>query len=137
MADSIREQIVAAFASRISALRAAQLDGEMELPARTLWDPTESSEMIRYGKVENTLTINVAEMAQRDHGIDSSTQGNAMLAALLEVALNSDQTLGGLAQRIDYVESTLDAPDPGQNEMIILVTFQVIYRTTNTSPYTQ
>ena len=66
---------------------------------------------------------------------DRGVQGNQQLAQLLNAALNDDQTLGGLCKHISYTDSVLDSPDPGQNEMIILVTFQIVYETSNTSPY--
>lgn len=135
--DSIREQIVQAFATRLGADRGEQLDSEKELPARVLWDPTETAEKLKYRKYEVTLTVNVGEMASRNPDINPSVQGNQMLAALLNDALSEDHTLGGLCKDISYTDSVLDSPDPGQNEMIILVTFQITYQTSNTSPYQQ
>src|SRR5690554_7074516 len=83
MADSIREQIVQAFATRLGAARGEQLDSERDLPARVLWDPSETAEKLKYRKYEVTLTVNVGEMATRDFSINSSVQGNRMLAELL------------------------------------------------------
>ncbi|MCD1631350.1 hypothetical protein [Marinobacter shengliensis] len=137
MPDSIREQIVQAFADRLDAERGQQLDSNEQLPARVLWDPTETAEKLKYRKYEVTLTVNVGEMAKRNLEINSSVQGNQMLAALLNDALSEDTTLGGLCKDISYTDSVLDSPDPGQGEMIILVTFQITYQTSNTSPYQQ
>lgn len=137
MPDSIREQIVQAFADRLNAERGQQLDSQEELPARVLWDPTETAEKLKYRKYEVTLTVNVGEMAKRDFTINPSVQGNQMLAALLNDALSEDSSLGGLCKDISYTDSVLDSPDPGQSEMIILVTFQITYQTSNTSPYQQ
>lgn len=137
MPNSIREQIVNAFAARIGAERGQQLDSEADLPARVLWDPSETAEKLKYRKYEVTLTVNVGEMAARDFNINSSVQGNQMLGALLEDALSEDHTLGGLCKGISYADSVLDSPDPGQKEMIILVTFEITYEMSNTSPYTQ
>ncbi|MFB2703558.1 hypothetical protein [Marinobacter shengliensis] len=137
MPDSIREQIVQAFADRLNAERGQQLDSQEELPARVLWDPTETAEKTKYRKYEVTLTVNVGEMAKRDFNVNPSVQGNQMLAALLNDALSEDSSLGGLCKDISYTDSVLDSPDPGQSEMIILVTFQITYQTSNTSPYQQ
>lgn len=137
MPNSIREQVVQAFADRIGASRAQKLDSQSDLPARALWDPSESAEKNKYGKYDLTVTIQVAEMASRDFQTDSSTQGNAMLASLLNDALNADATLGGLCKHIRYVESTLDSPEDGQKEMVVLATFEIVYVTSNTSPYEQ
>lgn len=135
MPDSIREQIVQAFADRINANRAQQLDNREELPARVIWDFAETAEKLKYRKYEITMSLNVGEMAKRDHAVNSSVQGNQMLAELLNDALASDQTLGGLCKHINYTDSVLDSPGDGQDEMIIQATFQIIYETSNTSPY--
>ena len=137
MADSIREQVVQAFANRINAARAAQLDSEQELPARVIWDPSESAERLQFGKYEMTLSVNVAEMAKREPLVNSSVQGNTMLAAILDDALNQDPTLGDLCKQINYTDSQIDSPDSGQTTMIVLVTFDIVYRTSNTNPYQQ
>lgn len=135
MPESIREQIVQAFADRITAKRAGQLDNREELPARVIWDFAETAEKLKYRKYEITMSLNVGEMAKRDHAVNSSVQGNQMLAELLNDALASDQTLGGLCKHINYTDSVLDSPGDGQDEMIIQATFQIIYETSNTSPY--
>lgn len=135
MPDSIREQIVEAFATRLDADRAKQLDNRGQLPARVIWDFAETAEKLKYRKYEITMSLNVGEMAKRDRAINSSVQGNQMLAAILNDALASDQTLGGLCKHINYTDSVLDSPSPGQDEMIIQVTFQIVYETSNTSPY--
>lgn len=137
MTESIREQVVQAFADRIGAARAAQLDGESYLPARALWDPTETTEKNRYGKYDCTVTIQVAEMASRDFSINSSVQGNAMLSSLLNDALSTDHTLGGLCKSLSYTGSTLDFPESGQKEAIVLATFEVVYAMDNSNPYQQ
>lgn len=137
MPQSIRDQIVEAFAARLNAERAGVLDSEEELPKRVLWDPAESAKRVQYGKIECTVGINVAEMAVRDTAMDASKQGNAMVAALLEDALNADSSLGGLCSQINYSDSELDTPDDGQQTIVVLVTFDIVYRISNTSPYQQ
>lgn len=137
MPVSIREQVVQAFTDRIGAARAQRLDGEFDLPARALWDPSETTEKNRYGKYDCTVTLQVAEMAQRDFALDSSAQGNAMLASLLNDALSTDHTLGGLCKSINYAESTLDSPEDGQKQMVVLATFEVVYVMSSSSPYQQ
>ncbi|WP_396623082.1 hypothetical protein [Marinobacter sp. W-8] len=137
MPDSIREQIVQAFATRLGAARAEQLVNEGDLPVRVLWDPIETAEKVKYRKYEVTLTVNVGELASRDETVNSSIQGNRMLAALLDDALSEDHTLGGLCKDISYLDSAFDSPSSGQTEMVIQVTFQITYQTSNTSPYQQ
>ncbi|WP_421921596.1 hypothetical protein [Marinobacter salarius] len=136
MPDSIREQIVDAFSARISAARSTQLDGSSDLPARALWDSTESAERLQYGKMRLTMDVNVGFMDAVDKNVSNSEQGNSMLAELLEDALNSDPTMGGLCSQINYIESTIDYPEPGQDEIAILAAFQIVYETDSTSPFT-
>lgn len=133
--DSIREKAVQAFADRINAGRCLQLDGHSELPARTVWDPTESAARTTYGKREVTVTLNVAAMAELDRSQNQSKQGNAMLAELQNDALNADPTLGGLCKSIDYTDSVIDYPEPGQNELMVLAVFELVYETDTASPY--
>lgn len=137
MADSIREQIVEAFATRIGAKRSEQLDGASELPARSVWDFTESADKTGYGTLRMTLGLSVGYMDQLDRALGASKQANTMLAALLEDALNNDPSLGGLAETISYLESTIDYPEPGQNEIAILANFEIVYETSNTTPYSK
>lgn len=137
MPDSIREQIVQAFATRINATRAMQLDGNSELPARAVWDPSESAERLQYGKLRVTLELNVGFMDNVDRAENPSKQGNAMLAELLEDALNNDPTMGGLTSQINYSDSVIDFPEPGQSEIAVLAVFQIVYEIDSTSPFTQ
>lgn len=135
MADSIREQVVATFANRIKAERARQLDGYSDLPARAVWDFSEEAERTKYGTLNITLTLSVGFMDTFDRSLGASKQGNLMLAELLEDALNDDPTMSGLANSINYMESTVDYPEPGQDEIAILATFEIVYETSATSPY--
>ena len=137
MPDSIREQVVAAFATRISADRALQLDGNSQLPARSVWDFSEEAERTTYGTLNLSLGLSVGAMELFDRTKGASKQANEMLANLLEDALNDDPTLGGLADRINYVESTVDYPQPGQDEIAILASFEIAYQTQATTPFTQ
>ena len=137
MPVSIREQVVQAFADRISATRADRRDGDSGLPARALWDPTETTEKNRYGKYDCTVTLQVAELATRDFSLNSSAQGNAMLSGLLDDALSNDHTLGGLCKSIAYTGATLDFPENGQKEMIVLATFELVYVISSSNPYEQ
>ncbi len=137
MPDSIREQIVQAFATRISADRAVQLDGSSDLPARAVWDASESAERLQYGRLRLTMDLNVGFMDKVDRGINQSAQGNTMLAELINDALSSDPTLGGLCEQINHSDSVIDYPESGQSEIAVLAAFQIVYEIDSASPYTQ
>ena len=137
MADSIREQIVEAFATRISATRSMQLDSNSDLPARSVWDTSESAERLNYGKLRVTLDLNVGFMDNVDRQVNQSTQGNTMLAELINDALNNDPTMGGLCTQINYADSVIDYPEPGQSQIAVLAVFQIVYEIDNASPYSQ
>lgn len=136
MPDSIREQVVQAFATRISAKRAEQISREDALPVRALWDFNETTERMSYGKNRMTLTISVGVMDRLPTGENASQRANAVLAELLEDALNADPTMGGLCQRLTYTDSTIDFPQPGQDVLAVLTEFEIVYETDTTSPYT-
>lgn len=137
MPDSIREQIVEAFATRISATRSLQLDGSSDLPARSVWDTSESAERLNYGKLRVTLDLNVGFMDNVERSQNQSKQGNTMLAELINDALNSDPTMGGLCTQINYADSVIDYPEPGQAQIAVLAVFQIVYEIDNASPYNQ
>lgn len=135
MVDSVREKAVQAFATRISAGRCLQLDGNSQLPARSVWDTTESATTTVYGTREMSVDMNVGYMANANwQGL--SKQGNAMLAEIIDDAMNQDPTLGGLCKSINYSDSVIDYPEPGQDEIAVLVVFTLVYETDKTSPYT-
>lgn len=136
MPDSLREQVVEAFSQRISASRSNQLSSEDPLPARVLWDTDETAERLAYGKLRMTLTIGVGVMDRVPRDVTSSKKGNDMLAQLLEDALNQDPTMGGLTESINYSDSTMDYPEPGQDVMAVLASFEIVYQTDSISPYT-
>ncbi|MFL1405376.1 hypothetical protein ACJO2E_08540 [Marinobacter sp. M1N3S26] len=136
MPDSIREKVVQAFSQRLQAERSEQLSSEDELPARCLWDMDESAERLAYGKLRMTLSVGVGVMDRVPRSVTASEKGNEMLAELLEDALNQDPTLGGLTEQINYSDSTLDYPEPGQDIIAVLANFEIVYLTDSISPYT-
>lgn len=135
MPDSIREQIVQAFATRIGATRAMQLDNNSELPARAVWDSSETAERLQYGRLGVTLTLNVGYLDNVDRAVNPSKQGNVMLATLLNDALNNDPTLGGLCSQINYSDSVIDFPEPGQDQIAVLIVFEIVYDIDSTDPF--
>lgn len=136
MPDSIREQVVEAFSQRINAGRSDQLSSEDPLPARVVWDTNETAERLAYGKLRMTLTLGVGVLDRVPRNTVTSKHGNVVLAALLEDALNQDPTMGGLTEQINYTDSTMDFPEPGQDVMAVLASFEIVYLTDSISPYT-
>ena len=87
-------------------------------------------------KLRMTLTVGVGVMDRVPRDVTSSKKGNGMLAQLLEDALNQDPTMGGLTESINYSDSTMDYPEPGQDVMAVLASFEIVYQTDSISPYT-
>lgn len=139
MPDTIREQVVAAFAAKVGASRTEHLDdGAGSLPARVIWDNTETAERTQYGAMQCTIELNVEYIA----AVDSATyptlsqQANAMLGELIQDATNGDNTLGGLCRWITYTQNEFIYPDGGTDEVQVLASFSVVYQFAAGDPFT-
>lgn len=137
MPDSIREQVVEAFTTRLGAKRGEPITSRDSLPVRSLWDLDETAEKLTMGKRRMTLNIGVGIIDRIPAGVSASQHMNALLASVLEDAVTEDPTLGGLVREIIYSGSVPDFPEPGQNTVTLEVSFELIYETRHTSPYQQ
>lgn len=128
MTDTVREQVVAAFASRMDAQRAQQTFDD--LPARSLWDSSDGEiERTPYGQVAVTMTVTVETLhkAERDPA-GWSAQGNAVLGDLIAQATGSDRTLGGLCDNIAYAGGTIYYPDDGSDVLGVDINCEIRFR---------
>ena len=135
MPDSIREQIVEAFAQRIGASRSDHVSADGKLPVRNVWDLDESAEKLTMGRRRMTLVIGVGVMDRAPKGVSSSQKANTMLAELLADAITQDATLGDLAEQISYTGSLPSYPQPGQDVVALECSFEIQYQTKHTTPY--
>ena len=135
MADSIREQCVAAFATRLGAVRygrdvpLALFDGDPE----TAEDPNPRYRIVRstiVARVEYTESIDVTALATW------SQTANAKLAELIATATGTDLTLGGVAETIRYTGAEFGAREGGGLQLGLNITFEIQYAFQAGDPYT-
>lgn len=136
MPDTIREQILTAFATKIGAERCDQLDGRDVLPAKSLWDNREEAEGKKYGVMQMSLPLAVEYKAQVDPNLNISKQANAMLGELIQLATDGDNTLAGLCESISYQQSEFNYPEDGTQVIEVYVEFSVIYKFAKGDPFT-
>lgn len=138
MPDTIREQIIEAFATKVGALRCAQLDGDSDLPAKSVWDNAEDAERTKYATTTCALDLPVEYMAKVDTltYANHSKQANAMLGELIQAATSGDQTLGGLCRTIQYTASEFVYPNDGSREITVFVVFRINYEFAAGDPFT-
>jgi hypothetical protein len=138
MPDTLREQIVEAFATKMAATRCALLDGDSDLPAKSIWDNAEESERTKYGTFSCSVDIPVEYMAKVDTATYSnfSKQCNAMLGELVQSATAGDPSLGGLCKNIQYTASEFVYPEDGSREIEVFAVFRVTYEFAAGDPFT-
>lgn len=131
-----RERIVAAFASKISALRCALLDGDSDLPARSIWDNSEEATRTKYGnyRVELSIPVEYFDKFNSANFSNYSSQANSMLGELIQDATSGDTTLGGEAISINYSSSEVIYPDDGAREIAVVASFTIVYEFENGDP---
>lgn len=138
MPDTIREQIIDAFCTKVGAERCVKLDGSSDLPAKSVWDRSEEITKTQYGAVTATMPLPVESLALVDLVTYStlSHQANAMLGELIQAATAGDNTLAGLCQRIEYSASEMIYPEPGAQEIEVYAVFTVTYQYRVGDPFT-
>lgn len=126
---TIREQILDAFSSKVSADRSLRIDGDSDLPARSIWDNEEEAEKTKYGKMRCSFDVPVEYMAKVDLSTFSSlsAQANSMLGEIISEATSGDNSLGGLCRSIDYSGAEFIFPQDGEQEIEVFVVFNIIY----------
>lgn len=136
MADTIREQIIEAFALKVGAGRCLKLDGDSDLPARSLWDNQEEAEKTAYGSMKCSIDLPIEYLAKVDSAFSNhSKQANAMLAELIQSATSGDNSLGGLCRSIEYKTSEFIYPEDGSQEIEVFCVFTLVYEFAIGNPF--
>jgi len=130
MPDTIREQVIKAFVLKVGAARCVKLDGESELPAKSVWDNGESATKTAYGAMEVVLPLPVEYLASVDKTTYPilSAQANAMLGELIQAATSGDNTLNEICRSIEYAESEFIYPEDGAKEIEVYAIFNITYQ---------
>lgn len=138
MPDTVREQIIQAFVTKVGAGRCLRLDGDSNLPAKSVWDNREEATKTKYNTMDVVLPLPVEYLALVDKTTYSSlsAQANAMLGELIQSATSGDVTLGGLCRSIAYTESEIIYPEDGAREIEVYAVFNIAYQFVAGDPFT-
>lgn len=138
MPDTIREQVVEAFALKVGAQRCQKLDSDSDLPAKSIWDSAEEATKTEYGATRVSILLGVEYLAKVDSltYANHSKQANAMLGEIIQAATAGDNSLGGLCRSIQYQQVEFNYPDDGAQEVEIFVVFEVVYQFATGDPFT-
>lgn len=137
--SSIREQVIAAFADKVGAVRAplpADFDDKVAWPITGLVDGDDLVERVEYGSYFVILGIRLerideytgANALARYGSEDKSVVGNALLTDLISTALAGDRTLGGLAVDTQYSEGGVIYADTSSRLVGAFAVFNLRFR---------
>lgn len=138
---SIREQIMAELLRRAkrylaTATRDPIRRQEKDLPRMVLADPSETRAQPTFKKHQLALTVSVVLADVIDPAQETiSHQANAHIAGILAAIVTDDRTLNGLCDGIEYENSTINYPDPGEITFGIAMTFTVLYSVALGDPF--
>lgn len=135
MALSIREQIMQALAARLSAQRGLEGYDQRDLPLTVLYEAEESAEPA-YGMTRITLPVTVARGLKRP-ATDWHAAATTALADLVVAIYGSDETLGGLAEGIDYTGGTIGTFADGADGIVVNAQIEIRFSHVRGNPYSQ
>lgn len=137
MALTIREQVLAAFATRLSAERSIPTRDRDDLPVIGMEAPEESgSDSQEYGKAVMDVPVNVVRYVRANDLSEADTEANAELGTLIQSALGTDNTLGGLCRDIRYTGGAIDLPPDGSVVVGVAAQFTITYSFDEGDPFT-
>lgn len=139
MADTIREQIIAAFALRLTAEREPLnelLEVVAAFPVTALAAGADSVQLVQYGANQVTMTVTVERVDVLPDGVNPSVRANSLLGALIQETTGTDRTLGGLCEDIQYAAGEEIARESGSNLVGARTTFTVRYNFLIGDPFT-
>lgn len=131
---TIRNQIVSAFCTKISAERALRFSNADRLPMRVVWDAQESAEKVSYGKYNASMDLAVQVMldagAPENTGLNEGALLDAALASLQVDALTFDQAFDDLINTISYGGSDYEYSQDGNSLVALTAVFTITYQFT-------
>lgn len=139
MADTIREQVIAAFTARAQALstntveRTRRQHPEGNEINISVWDGEDEAIGKKFGIQE--LSFPIALQIQWRPDINPSIAANAMMGDVVKVMLSTDSTFNGLAKSMDYLSSTPEYPADGSGYISLAIIFNIYYATQLGNPF--
>lgn len=138
---TIREQIMTELLRRAktylsSATRDPIRRREDDLPRLVLADATETKAAPTYKKHQLALTVTAALADTIDPSLETiSRQAGIHIGGILAAMVGTDRTLGGLCDGIEYENSTINYPAPGDVIFGVMMTFTVLYSVALGDPF--
>jgi len=152
MADTVREQIIQAFATKLATVtvangyhydvgnsveRAVPAKTKDQVPALVLWDTNDSvAEIQNYSGGHIALPLLVNAFIAVDPLVNNSVAANRLLGDLIKAMTSGDTTLGGLADSTRYTESQMEYPQPGEQTIGVNVVFNLMFNFAKGDPFT-
>lgn len=130
MADTIREQVVAAFATRMSATRFGR---SVDL---AVFDDIDTDVIHQYSSVNAIIPIRLEYTESLADVSLLSQRANALLGTAIATATGTDITLGGLCVDIEYAGADFGVRDAGMTKLGLNVQFSIKYRFDTGDPFT-
>lgn len=139
MALPIREQILQALATRVSAARGLEVYDEHDLPFTVLIEGEESAEDNNYDMTNVSLPFTVGRgMSIKGKKQDEwYEEGNQALADLIKEIYAGGESVGDLAHGIDYAGGFVDVVTDGARGVTVQAYFNVRYSFVHGDPYSQ
>lgn len=140
MADTIREQIIAAFTVRAQVLsnnvveRVRRSHPEGYNRNVSIWDGEDTAEGKEFGIQK--LSFPIALNMQWEVQDNASIEANAVIGDTIQTMLSTDSTFSGLAEKMDYVSATPEYPAEGSGIVSLTVIFNIYYSTKLGDPFT-
>ena len=143
MSLPIREQILQALATRVSAARGLEgfdvrdaresVDGTITV----LVDQPDTAENTNYGTTHISMPVTIGRVRYLDtnKGDEWHTQGSTLQADLSLQAFGGDDTLGGLADGMDYTGGQVDVITDGSRGIAAQINITVRYHHVRGNPY--
>lgn len=143
MSNTIRERIIAAFATRAASLstlpvlRSQRSIGESDAKFVSIWDGEEQAHAPFFGEQKITFPI-ALECIWKQGTTNPSIAVNALLGTIITTFLGAatDRTFGGLVDNIVLATATPGYPQDGGNYTTLTVIFTITYNIVPGDPYT-
>ncbi len=135
----IREQIIQALATRVGAVRGLEGFDLSDLPLTVLVEGEEQVRDEKYDMTPITLPVTIGRAVEMTglKGDAWHTEANKQLADLIVEAYDPDETMGGLADGIDYAGGATDVLTDGANGVMAQVNLEIRYAIARGNPYSQ
>jgi len=141
MTNTIREQIIQAFAARAQSLsdlpveRALRSIGETNEKFISIWDGEDQALEAGYGIQKMQFPI-VLECVYKAGPLNPSVAANALMGNVIKTIFTGSHTFSNLASAMNLASAAPSYPMDGSDYSTVFVTFNIIYTTKKGDPFT-